>query len=171
MNISSSGASMEIIAASLEETLALGRRLGSLAHAGLCIALEGMLGTGKTQLVRGIALGAQVADIGLVNSPSYVLLNVYQAAPDNPESKTVYHLDAYRVKDSNAFAAVGLPELLEMEGIVAIEWASRVADLLPDDYLLIRGESLDESTRRWHLTAHGPQSAKLLTALARQTRQ
>jgi tRNA threonylcarbamoyladenosine biosynthesis protein TsaE len=166
MTQSSPRSSLEIIAPTVEQTLSLGRRIGRLAPTGLCIALEGMLGTGKTQLVRGIALGAEVADIGLVNSPSYVLLNVYQAAADNPESKTVYHLDAYRVQDSSAFAAVGLPELLEMEGIVAIEWASRVADLLPDDYLLVRGESIDDSTRRWHLTAHGPQSTEMLTALA-----
>ena len=156
---------VEIIARSVEETVALGQRIGEFSQGGQCMALEGILGTGKTQLVRGISRGAEVADIGLVNSPSYVLLNIYQAIPDNPRSKTVYHLDAYRVKDSDAFTAVGLSELLEQDGIVAIEWASRVADLLPDDYLLVRGEALDDDNRRWHLTAHGPKSQALLNAV------
>ena len=156
---------MELITRSTNQTIALGERIGKFAKAGQCIALEGMLGTGKTQLVRGISLGAAVADIGLVNSPSYVLLNVYEAAPGNPQSKTVYHLDAYRVKNSDAFAAVGFSELLEQEGIVAIEWASRVSDLLPEDHLLVHGEALDDTTRRWRLIAHGPQSQALATAV------
>ncbi len=154
-----------IITRSTEQTVALGERIGKFAKAGQCIALEGMLGTGKTQLVRGISLGAAVADIGLVNSPSYVLLNIYEAAPGNPQSKTVYHLDAYRVKNSDAFVAVGLSELLEQEGIVAIEWASRVHDLLPEDHLLIQGEALDDTTRRWRLIAYGPKSAALAAAV------
>ena len=156
---------MEIITQSTDETVALGRRIGKFAQAGQCIALEGMLGTGKTQLVRGISLGAAVADIGLVNSPSYVLLNIYEAVPGNPQSKTVYHLDAYRVKNSDAFAAVGFSELLEQEGIVAIEWASRISDLLPEDHLLIQGDTLDDTTRRWRLIAHGPRSLALAAAI------
>ena len=163
--MSASREGMEIITRSTNQTVALGERIGKFAKAGQCIALEGMLGTGKTQLVRGISLGAEVADIGLVNSPSYVLLNIYEAAPGNPQSKTVYHLDAYRVKNSDAFAAVGLSELLEQEGIVAIEWASRVSDLLPEDHLLVQGEALDDTTRRWRLIAYGPQSRALATAV------
>ncbi len=155
----------DIVTQSVQETVAFGQRLGESARGGECMALEGMLGTGKTQLVRGISLGAQVADIGLVNSPSYVLLNIYLAMPDNPRSKTVYHLDAYRVQNSEAFSAVGFSELLEQDGIIAIEWASRVADLLPEDYLLVRGEVLDHETRRWHLMAHGPKSQALLNAV------
>lgn len=156
---------VEIVTRSVPETEALGERIGKCAPAGQCIALEGMLGTGKTQLVRGISRGASVADIGLVNSPSYVLLNIYEAMPDNPDSKTVYHLDAYRVKDSEAFAAVGFSELLEQGGIVAIEWASRVADLLPEDHLLVHGESLDNDIRCWQLTARGPKSQILINAI------
>src|SRR5262245_44295827 len=66
-----------------EETLALGRRLGALALPGQLIALHGNLGAGKTLLTRGIAEGAQVADIGLVSSPTYVLCNIYPRDPAN----------------------------------------------------------------------------------------
>ncbi|MGC9258700.1 MAG: tRNA (adenosine(37)-N6)-threonylcarbamoyltransferase complex ATPase subunit type 1 TsaE [Phycisphaerae bacterium] len=159
------GPSVEVIARCLDETLALGRRIGEHALPGQCLALEGILGAGKTQLVRGISCGAQVAAPGLVNSPSYVLLNVYEAVPDNPRSKTVYHLDAYRVKNSDEFLAVGLPEILEQDGIVCIEWATRVVDLLPEDYVLVQGVPLDEFTRSWRFTANGPISNTLLTAI------
>ncbi|MDA8378479.1 MAG: tRNA (adenosine(37)-N6)-threonylcarbamoyltransferase complex ATPase subunit type 1 TsaE [Planctomycetia bacterium] len=167
MSTNAAGRTVDVIAQCLEETLSLGRRIGQFAHGGQCIAIEGMLGTGKTQLVRGICLGAQIADVSLVNSPSYVLLNVYDAMPENPKSKTVFHLDAYRVNNSSDFVAVGLPEILEQDGIVAIEWASRVTDLLPDDYLLIQGETLDESARRWRITALGPNTEYLLKAITR----
>lgn len=167
MSTNAAGHTVEVIALCLEETLALGQRIGRCARGGQCIAMEGMLGTGKTQLVRGICLGAQVADVSLINSPSYVLLNVYEAMPGNPESKTVFHLDAYRVNNSSDFLAVGLPEILEQDGIVAIEWASHVADLLPDDHLLIQGEPLDESARRWRINALGPNAEDLLTAIVK----
>src|SRR5438309_945802 len=102
---------------SVEETLALGERLGRLAAPGLCIALHGMLGAGKTHLVRGLARGAAVADEGLVSSPTYVLLNVYPAARGVAGSKTVFHLDAYRVAGEEDLAAVGFQEMLDASAL------------------------------------------------------
>src|SRR5690348_2230878 len=113
---------MKITTHSTAQTLALGRALGKLAPTPLCIALNGQLGAGKTHLVRGIAAGAQVADPNLVSSPTYVLLNIYPAAPANPHSKTVFHLDAYRTHSLADFEAVGLDELLEQPAITVIEW-------------------------------------------------
>ncbi|HMD55491.1 MAG TPA: tRNA (adenosine(37)-N6)-threonylcarbamoyltransferase complex ATPase subunit type 1 TsaE, partial [Phycisphaerae bacterium] len=132
----------------IEETLNLGRSIGRMAEPGQCIALDGPLGVGKTQLVRGIAVGAKAADPSIVNSPTYVLLNVYEPAQDE-EAKTVFHLDAYRVRDSAQFAAIGFDELLEQGGVVVLEWASRVPDLLPEDHLQITGEIIDENNRLW----------------------
>ena len=88
---------VEIISRSVEETLALGRRVGALCEPGMCITLSGPLGAGKTHFVRGLAEGAGVADVGLVSSPTYVLLNIYPADARNAEAKAVYHLDAYRL--------------------------------------------------------------------------
>lgn len=151
----------KIIATSTEQTCALGRLIGRLAGPGQCIALEGILGAGKTQLVRGLAQGSNVADLSLVCSPTYCLLNVYQADTDLPNSRTVYHMDAYRVADAEQFAAVGFDELLDQGGLVVLEWASRVQGLLPSDYLEIRGEVEDQTTRLWRLRGTGPQSADL----------
>jgi tRNA threonylcarbamoyladenosine biosynthesis protein TsaE len=157
---------------SIEETLALGRALGRLAPpapAVTCIALDGPLGAGKTHLTRGIAQGAQIADESLVSSPTYVLLNIY----DGP--KPVRHLDAYRISSPEDFAELGFEELVagtETEGgvggIVVVEWATRIAELLPPDTLWItiahEGDLLEE-TRTFTLTAGGPTSAALLAKL------
>lgn len=164
-------------------TVALGQRLGTLATPGTCILLHGALGAGKTQLARGIAQGAHIADLGLVSSPTYVLMNVYPAAANDPDAKTVYHLDAYRANGPEDFATIDLSELLGTPpspqpfhaeapapdaspypaGIVVIEWPERIADLLPEDRLEIFIEPVDEEHgRRLELTATGPHSTDLL---------
>src|SRR4051812_383864 len=99
---------MVIVTRSVEETVALGRLFGRLAPDGAmtCIALEGELGAGKTQFARGVAEGAGVENPGLVSSPTYVLLNIYQG------HKPVYHLDAYCVAGPADFEAVGFEEIL-----------------------------------------------------------
>ena len=97
---------------------------GSLA-AGDVVALEGDLGAGKTQFVRGILRGLG-GDGRLVSSPTYVLLNVYPGG-----RLTVYHVDAYRTAGADDLAAIGFDELLEQGGVVCLEWPGRAADLLP----------------------------------------
>jgi len=89
------------------------------------VALEGDLGAGKTQFVRGLvkALGGAGR---VVSSPTFVLLNVYQTP-----RFAVYHLDAYRVGGAEDFSAIGFAELLEQNGIVVVEWPTRVKEILP----------------------------------------
>ena len=144
---------MTVITRTVEETWALGRRIGRAAPPGTFIALRGMLGAGKTQLVRGIAQGAAVNDLGLVSSPTYVLMNVYEAAPPG---KPVYHVDAYRVAGADDFTAVGLEEIIEdAAGIVVVEWPERIEVLLPENRLEVRIEVLGENQRQVELRCLG----------------
>ena len=124
--------------ASVEETERIAAEVALMMPAGGCIALEGELGAGKTQFARGLvkALGGEGR---WVSSPTYVLMNVYPAP-----MRTVYHLDAYRVSGPEDFEAIGFPELLEQGGLVVVEWASRIAALLPP------------STARVAISAVGP---------------
>src|SRR3954466_13526600 len=99
---------------------------------GECVALHGDLGAGKTQFVRGLVRGLG-GNPRAVSSPTFVLLNVYDA----PGARlTVYHLDAYRVGGADDFEAIGFGELLEQPGgVVVVEWADRVRELLPSNKL------------------------------------
>jgi len=150
---------MTITTHSVEETCALGEKIGAAAPPGLVIALEGQLGAGKTHLVRGIAQGARVADPDLVSSPTYVLLNIYQKNPADPQSKAVYHLDAYRTAGPGDIESLGFEEWLTEGAVVVIEWASRIRDLLPPDHLDIHIHVIDEATREFRMVSHGPNSA------------
>jgi tRNA threonylcarbamoyladenosine biosynthesis protein TsaE len=129
---SHSVAQTESIAADLARSLAGGE----------CIALEGPLGAGKTQFVRGLvaALGANPRQ---VSSPTFVLLNIYCGG-----RLKVFHLDAYRVHTGEDFESIGFAELLEQKGVVVVEWASRVASILPAKRINVTIEVMCETERK-----------------------
>jgi tRNA threonylcarbamoyladenosine biosynthesis protein TsaE len=110
---------------SVAETEAIAAELARTLVGGECIALDGDLGAGKTQFVRGLVrgLGGQPRS---VSSPTFVLLNIYDTG-----RLPVYHLDAYRTHGAEDFEAIGFSELLDQGGIVAVEWPQRVAPILP----------------------------------------
>ena len=115
----------------------LARRLAP----GACIGLEGELGSGKTQFVRGMvtALGG---DPRGVSSPTFVIMNIY----DTPTMK-VHHLDAYRLHGAGELESLGFDELLTQGGIVVVEWASRVADAMPGGAVSVHVDTTGETSR------------------------
>jgi len=113
-----------------QATRDLGARLGAAACAGDVIALHGELGAGKTTLVHGLA--AALAIEGPVPSPTFVLVREYEGR------LRLWHVDAYRLTDSDEALAIGLDECLPGDGVTCVEWAERIADLLPPDTLEVR---------------------------------
>jgi tRNA threonylcarbamoyladenosine biosynthesis protein TsaE len=116
---------------SVEATEAIAARIAAMLHGGECIALDGDLGAGKTQFVRGL-VRALSGDPRQVSSPTFVLLHIYQHDTAGRAMRLpVYHLDAYRVSGPTELEAIGFTELLEQGAVVVVEWAQRIADLLP----------------------------------------
>jgi len=138
---------------SVAETEALAAELARTLRGGECVALHGDLGAGKTQFVRGLVRGLG-GNPRAVSSPTFVLLNVYDAG-----RLTVYHLDAYRVSGAEDFESIGFAELLEQGGVVVVEWAGRVKDLLPADRIEVRIEPLGGDRRRIEVD-HNPPPAQ-----------
>lgn len=139
-------------------TVRLGRALADCLPETATIALIGTLGAGKTRLVQAIAEGCGI-DAGSVTSPTFVLCQPYHG------TRTLNHLDAYRIRDLDEFLELGVDEYFEGPGITLIEWAERVAACLPDDYLEIQIEITGPCARTFELVAHGPQSAATLDRL------
>ncbi len=131
---------------SVEETERFAGQLATDLARGDCIALEGELGAGKTQFVRGVVkgLGGEGRD---VNSPTFVLLNVYST-----KRFDVYHLDAYRVTGPADFEAIGFSELLDQGGIVIVEWAGRIASLLPQNRIDVQLLATGPTSRQIEIT-------------------
>lgn len=140
---------LEFEVANLAATEALGRRLGALLFPNAVVALIGPLGAGKTHLVRAIAEGLGIANPLAVTSPTFVLIQEY------PARLPIYHFDAYRLPGSREFLDLGVHEYYEAGGVCLIEWADRVIDALPDEYLRIEIEPLAENRRRFRFIAIG----------------
>ena len=83
------------------------------------ILLSGELGAGKTVFTKGICRGLGLEDIHSVGSPSYTLVNIYQAR------FTVYHMDLYRLGGEADITDLGWEDFLG-EGIIVIEWADKI---------------------------------------------
>lgn len=113
-----------------ETTVAFGERLGALLRPGDTLALCGELGAGKTTLVRGLARGLGLEDPDGVSSPTYLLVL------EHPGRVPLLHADAYLPGKLRGFLADGgLDYLLDTRSVVAVEWADRVRELLPDNTL------------------------------------
>jgi len=147
----------EFAARDERETEALGAALGkSLEHGGL-VALVGTLGAGKTRLVQSIAV-ALGADRRLVSSPTFVLIQEYEAA------LPVFHCDTYRLRNVEEFLDLGIDEIFQSHGVCLIEWADRVAGILPPDHLRIDIEVTGPTARCFRIQAGGPKSAEILAS-------
>ena len=133
---------MEYETRSVAETEAVAGDLARTLKPGASIALHGNLGAGKTQFVRGLLVGLG-GNPRTVSSPTYVLLNVYDTG-----RMPLFHLDAYRVGGAEDFEAIGFSELFEHGGVVVVEWADRVRELLPPGTIHVRIEPIGEAARR-----------------------
>jgi tRNA threonylcarbamoyladenosine biosynthesis protein TsaE len=126
---------------SVAETEAVAAELARSLRGGEVITLDGDLGAGKTQFVRGLVAGLG-GDPRTVSSPTFVLLNVY----DTGRLK-VFHLDAYRTHGEEDFETIGFAELLEQNGVVVVEWPSRVGSLIPVEHVRVRLTPVGENSR------------------------
>ena len=133
----------------LAATEAFGRRLGGLLFPGAVIALIGPLGAGKTQLVRAVAEGLGIKNSRAVTSPTFVLIQEYDAR------LPIYHFDTYRLARERDFVDLGIQEYFEGGGVCLIEWADRVERSLPEEYLRLAFEVTGETTRRLTVQAFG----------------
>lgn len=128
-------------------TRSLGESLGRLLPAGSVVALDGDLGSGKTCFVQGLAAGLGVADA--VTSPTYALLQSYVGRLD------LHHFDAYMEGRERALLQDGGLEWMHAGGVAAVEWARRVADVLPLPRVWIRFEHVGKNERRLAVTVEG----------------
>ncbi|MBN1693219.1 MAG: tRNA (adenosine(37)-N6)-threonylcarbamoyltransferase complex ATPase subunit type 1 TsaE, partial [Dehalococcoidales bacterium] len=122
----------EITSISPAATMSLGKKIGRHLEPGDVIALIGELGCGKTLLTKGICDGLGMPE-RQVNSPTFVLVNEYRGR------LPVFHVDLYRLSGIDDGFEIGITDYLSRarEGIMIIEWAEKIIDLLPPDLLKV----------------------------------
>lgn len=145
-----------------EQTVALGTAIGRCCAPGDVIALEGELGAGKTQFVRGLAEGLGL-DPRQVSSPTFVMVQEYEPVEPDSDRPTLVHLDAYRLKSDDDLASIGwhgAGEELRAGAVVAVEWASLIEHALGADVLWV-SIAHERAGRRIRVSARGAWRDKL----------
>ncbi len=140
-----------------EQTVALGRSLGRNLDHGMVLLLFGDLGSGKTAFAQGLARGLDVPPSCVVTSPTYTLVNEY------PGRLPFYHVDLYRLPAPVDPDEIGLLELFDESGVVAVEWAQRlhVTDQ-PARRLDLFFTVIGDGARSIRIIAYGLDSSDLL---------
>jgi tRNA threonylcarbamoyladenosine biosynthesis protein TsaE len=110
------------------DTVEVGRKLVRLLAPPQLLILRGDLGTGKTTLVKGIAMALDAAEPDEVTSPTFTLLHEYDGALDGKPVK-LFHLDVYRLEGERQLETLGLDELLTQDALVLVEWGEKFASI------------------------------------------
>ena len=121
---------MKLESASPDETESIAIELAKEAKAGSIYTLSGDLGAGKTVFARGFARGLGI--MSPVTSPTFTLVNEYKKG-----RLPLYHFDVYRLGEAEELYDTGFEDYLENGGVVLIEWAERIEELLPRPYFYI----------------------------------
>ena len=125
---------------------ALGAELAERAKPGTVIALNGDLGAGKTEFVRGFVAALPGCNPDEIASPTFALVHRYETEP------AVWHLDLYRLESEAELAAIGGEEFFDpFDEITLVEWAERYPRWLPQGAWLIRIERVSETERIAHV--------------------
>lgn len=90
----------------------------------------GDMGAGKTTLIKQLC--HQLGVVGPVSSPTFAIINEYQAP-----SSAIYHFDFYRLKTQTEALDMGYEEYFYSGAYCFIEWPEKIPDLLPEHYLKI----------------------------------
>jgi len=140
---------MKVLTRSVEETRALGQRLGeTLLRPGDLVVLSGPLGSGKTAFAQGVARGLGVT--GPVVSPTFTIVREYEGRVP------LAHVDVYRLDRLQELHDLGFDELLD-DRVTLVEWGDAAGPVLPADRLEVRLEmpADEEDERDIRIAAHG----------------
>ena len=140
------------------QTLEIGEKLGRLLKQPTLVLLQGDLGAGKTVFARGVARGLGVAADTPITSPTFTLMNHYQARLD------LYHFDLYRLSDPDELIELGFDDYAYGSGVALIEWPEKLEN--PETPgLWVNLKRLDDERREIEVFLKGETSKDLSVAL------
>ena len=137
------------------DTIELAQNFESEKFPNMVICLNGELGSGKTVFTKGIANALGITDT--ITSPTFSIIKEYEG------ELPLYHMDVYRL-DGN-YEGVGIEEYFTKGGVVVIEWADTIKDILPSERLDIKFKVVDENKRVLTIVPHGVQYEELCEAV------
>lgn len=155
-----------IITNSSDETQNVAENLAKNLEDTKFLALFGNLGSGKTTFVQGFAKGLGIRQ--RIISPTFIIVREHKIGIKNEELpaspklkrgeriKNFYHIDLYRVQTPHDIEGLGLKEIFnDQNNIVAVEWAEKIKNILPEERIELYFENLEENRRRVTIKRYG----------------
>ena len=137
------------------ETIELAQNFESEKFPNMIICLGGELGSGKTIFTKGIANALEIDQN--ITSPTFTIIKEYDG------ELPLYHMDVYRL-DGNV-EGIGIEEYFNKGGVVVIEWADTIKNILPKERLDIKFKIVDENKRILILKPYGKKYEDLCEAV------
>ena len=144
----------KITSRSERETIELAQNLESEKFPNMIICLNGELGSGKTLFTKGFANGLGIQES--ITSPTFNIIKEYEG------ELPLYHMDVYRLDGDTT--GVGIEDYFSKGGVVIIEWADTIKDVLPKERLDIKIRVAGENSRILILEPHGQAYEELCEA-------
>ena len=137
------------------DTIELAQNLESEKFPNMVICLNGELGSGKTVFTKGFANGLGIRET--ITSPTFNIIKEYEG------ELPLYHMDVYRL--DGASEGVGIEEYFTKGGVVIIEWANTIKEILPEKRLDIKFKVAGENSRILTIIPHGKEYEELCEAV------
>jgi len=119
-----------------------GQKFAETVKDGDVILFYGSVGSGKTVFARGLCRGLGFE--GYVNSPSYIIMNMYSA-----DELTIYHYDLYRIGSVSELMEIGFYEFAAQDrSITLVEWAEMLECEVPEKRIEVKIDVVDEEKRK-----------------------
>jgi len=139
-----------------KETIEIAQNFESEKFPNMIICLDGDLGSGKTVFTKGFAHALGIEEN--ITSPTFNIIKEYTSG-----ELPLYHMDVYRL-DGNT-DGVGIEEYFKKDGVVIIEWADTIEDILPEERLDIKFKVIDENSRVLKFIPHGQKYEEICGAV------
>ena len=130
----------------LSEMQEFAEKVANLVFPGFVLCLEGDLGAGKTTFTQFFAKALGVKSS--VNSPTFTIMKTYDEG-----SYHLTHIDAYRLEGVGL--DLELEEQMDNDGVTVIEWYQYIVESLPEFFLSIHIQFVDEHRRRLEIKGSG----------------
>ena len=134
---------------SKEKTLVLAEDFSKTLKGGDFLAFYGDLGSGKTTFIQGLAKGLGIQR--RIISPTFIIVRHYKMVKGN-----FYHIDLYRTESKHDLLGVGLDQIIQNpDNIIALEWAEKISDLMPEKRIEIKLKYLSSNQRQITIEKYG----------------
>lgn len=132
----------------LEKVLNLTSEGLSLEQKNNCVAFYGAMGSGKTTFIKSLCKILGVKDE--VTSPTFALINEYRTV----FNESIYHFDFYRINKKEEVLDFGYEEYFYSDKLCLIEWPEKIEGLLPQNYIEVKIEVIDQQKRELKVIHH-----------------